>query len=108
MIKETDVYYSYTQSRWFYCFPIGAPSSHLAHLSPLFPEVLHDHVIRSKELPVGLPVAETQVARGSVSSIECTMNTLLEHCLPDDVTKMLCLGTERLQNEIRSKLVITL
>jgi hypothetical protein len=87
MIKETEVYYSYTQSRWFYCFSMRAPPSHLAHLSPLFPEYLTDNVIRSKELRAGFSIAETEVTRVSGSCLECIMNTLLEHSLPDDVSK---------------------
>jgi hypothetical protein len=46
-IKDTEVYYSYTQSRWFYCFSMRAPPSHLAHLPPLFSELLTDNVIRA-------------------------------------------------------------
>jgi hypothetical protein len=95
MIKETEVYYTYTQSRWFYCFSMRAPPSHLAHLSPLFSELLTDNVIRGKELRVGFSVAETEVTRVSASCFECTMNILLEHSLPDGVSKTICLLTEK-------------
>ena len=94
-IKETEVYYAYTQSRWFYCFSMRAPPSHLAHLPPLFSELLTDNVIRGKELRVGFSVAETEVTRVSASCLECTVNTLLEHSLPDGVSKALCLLTEK-------------
>ena len=94
-IKETEVYYTYTRSRWFYCFSMRAPPSHLAHLPPLFSELLTDNVIRGKELRVGFSVAETEVTRVSVSCLKCTMNTLLEHSLPDGVSKTLCLLTEK-------------
>ena len=51
----------YTRSRWFFCFSMRAPPSHLAHLPPLFSELLTDNVIRGKELRVGFSVAETEV-----------------------------------------------
>jgi len=94
-IKETEVYYAYTQSRWFYCFSMRAPPSHLAHLPPLFPELLTDNVIRGTELRVGFSVAETEVTRVSASCLECTMNTLPDHSLPDGVSKTLCLRTKK-------------
>jgi len=52
-------------------------------------------VIRGEELRVGFSVTETVVQRVSASSFECTVNTLLEHSLPDGVTKTLSLLTEK-------------
>jgi hypothetical protein len=55
-IKGTEVYYTYTQSRWFYCFSMRAPPSHLAHLSPLFSELLTDNVIGAKSFVSVFPL----------------------------------------------------
>jgi len=93
VIKETEVYCTYTQSRWFYCFSMRAPPSHLAHLPPLFSELLTDNVIRGKEFRVRFSVAETEVTRVPASCLECTMNTLLDPSLPDGVSKTLYLRT---------------
>jgi len=94
-IIETEEYCTYTQSRWFYCFSMRAPPSHLAHLPPLFSELLTDNVIRGKELRVCFSVAETEVTRVPASCLECTMNTLLDPSLPDGVSKTLYLRTEK-------------